>query len=265
MNTNGILLYTRANYTAASTAAQPNMFAIQIGKGMKGVTSLAYFGTGKTTPFSIQKTFTGGIDSGSYEYYDEKSGILIHNAGMAPNGGTTPLYLGFDATNIVSRSSGYIVINASKNPSLAGMSVPNPVRVRAVQSSGQSIATSTTTTLIFDTAETFDTHGAFTPSTGTFVAPENGYYQVNCSILYTNAAWAASNVIALYLNKNGVGYANSEAHQDAAHTAYEGATLNDLVYLKAGDTLTTATWHNRGTATALITSGLYNVLTITKV
>ena len=121
MNVNGILLTARA-YNAASTAAAPALVAIQIGKGLKGVTVDTYFNTGKTTPFStdnylVSSTIQYGID----KFYDERTGILQVDAGYAATSANTVRRVGSDVTNDTSRASGYLVINASKSPALVGV------------------------------------------------------------------------------------------------------------------------------------------------
>ena len=81
MNTNGILLYTRA-YNAASTAAQPAVVAIQIGKGFKGISNTVYKSTGKVTSGDLDHLINASQEVGlAIKSYDEVTGILILEAG----------------------------------------------------------------------------------------------------------------------------------------------------------------------------------------
>lgn len=120
MNLNGIQLYTRA-YNASSTAAQPAVVAIQIGKGLKGLNLNLYKSSGKVTAgtldwIAISSTELSGF---SYKDYNENTGILILDSGRSP--GTTDTTRNFQFSDVSSQNSGYVTINAGKAPTLVGI------------------------------------------------------------------------------------------------------------------------------------------------
>lgn len=137
MNSNGIQIFTRA-YNAASTAAQPSTIAIQIGKGLKGKSLDLYKSAGKVTTGSLDNcqigvsTQTGAI----YKEYNEITGILLVDFGIANTSTTSHTIEYSDITN---QTSGYLVINASKNPALTAVSTTRTgtlLRITRFTSSG---------------------------------------------------------------------------------------------------------------------------------
>lgn len=111
MNTNGILLYTRA-YNAASTSGSPASIAIQIGKNLKVVSLGLYKSSGKSnsgeTDFVIYNSTT---QSGLYfKSYSETTGVLVLDAGMVGVSTNTANTLNYSDTT--QQTSGYLVINA---------------------------------------------------------------------------------------------------------------------------------------------------------
>lgn len=120
MNANGILLYTRA-YNAPSSAAQPAAIAIQIGKGLKGVSHNLYKSIGKSIEGSTDaiQFNTGSLSGISYKAYNEVTGILYIDSGEQK--ATTSNTNFFSFSDLTTQSSGYLVINASKNPALTGL------------------------------------------------------------------------------------------------------------------------------------------------
>ena len=174
MNTNGILLYTRA-YNAASTAAQPATMAIQIGKGMKGVATSVYKSSGKTTSGVLEPVVNGFTETGAkYVSYNEITGVLVIDLGTCHSSSNTAHLIGYSDDS--GTTNGYVVINASKNPALTGMNL-NRVAAKWYNTSALSIPNSTLTTITGNTT-TYDTHGVFNPSTGLYTVPETGYYNV---------------------------------------------------------------------------------------
>jgi hypothetical protein len=158
MNVNGMLLFTRA-FNAASTAGNPSTIAIQIGKGLKGKSLDLYKSVGKVTSgqtdffqFPTQLELAHGIDIISY---NEVSGIIIVDAGDKKSAAITSSLLRFsDATT---QTSGYLVINASKNPALVGLSplVQRVATIKDVKANNTQGGASTTTysTRVLNTLE----------------------------------------------------------------------------------------------------------------
>lgn len=134
MNTNGILLYTRA-YNAASTAAQPAAIAIQIGKGLKGVSKNLYKSTGKVTSGELEAQQNGANGYGAeINSYNEVTGILVIDSGVRINTSNTSAQFLF--SDLTGQSSGYIVINAGKTPSLLAVPTPQVAYLKDVKPSG---------------------------------------------------------------------------------------------------------------------------------
>ena len=124
----GLRLYSRA--TAASTAAEPAMFKVKIGKDFKG------------TPYSflsgfkdVSKTIAGliftdewvsagdaYIKRGALCFYNPTTGVLTINAGMSNQ--TTSVSAFFEFEDLTEQNNIYITISASKNPALAGLNAP---------------------------------------------------------------------------------------------------------------------------------------------
>jgi uncharacterized membrane protein len=263
MNTNGMLIYTRA-YNSASTAASPASFAIQIGKGLKGKSLDLYKSSGKVTAGSIDlcvqssTTLTGLY----YKDYNEVTGILVVDAGVSsPSTVTSRL---FEFTDISSQASGYLVVNASKNPALTGLNI-SAVAARGVNTAGTSIPTGTQTTIVFDATKTYDTNGALVAATGIFTASEAGYYQASGSILFNSSLYAATNLVCVIIQKNGVDYAYGEMTYPGALTIQVNSVISTGVYLIKGDTLTLQVFNNRTAgATLLNTSTGANFFSIHK-
>lgn len=139
MNANGIRLFTRA-YNAASTAAQPAMIAIQIGKGLKGRTLDLYKSTGKTTSGSLDYMLIDSANArgASTKEYTESTGILIVDAGINQLVSTTSYQFTF--SDVTGQTDGYLVINASKSPALVGVPELQP-RIAVIE--GNSAGTNT--------------------------------------------------------------------------------------------------------------------------
>lgn len=262
MNSNGILLYTRA-YNSASTAAQPAAVAIQIGRGLKGI-NLALYG-------SSSKINQGSIDAIQYastsfagigiKAYNEVTGILTIDAGYQTATTTSASFILGDTT--VS-TSGYLVINASKNPALTGLNI-SAVAARAVSSSGQSIASGGSgVTLTWDSVKTFDTNNALNTATGEYVVPESGYYEVSGAIFYSSSAWGLNQNAELYIYKNGVIYSAGDSTTQVAATFNIGAQITDSILCNKGDIITLRAFHNRGSATTLVANSLLNYFSIVK-
>jgi hypothetical protein len=264
MNANGVLLYARA-YNAASTAAQPSTIAIQIGKGLKGVSQNFYKSTGKATSGNLDLAILDANATqigAQYKDYNEVTGILFIDVGVTV---TTAVTLHtFLFSDVTAQTNGYLTVNASKNPALTGMGIPT-IAARGVSSSGQSIPNATNTILTYDTAKTYDNTGSLNAATGIFTAPETGYYQINASILYNGAAWAAGVSRSILIYKNGIEVTSRFVVVEAAINASLTANIGDVVFLYKNDTASIGLAHSRGTATTLFTTGSHNYFSIQKV
>jgi hypothetical protein len=231
MNTNGILIYTRA-YNAASTAAQPSAVAIQIGKGLKGLQLALYKSTGKVNNCAMDSALPSSTSENGvgFKDYNEVTGILMIDAGVKKaTANTSHNFIAVD--DITSTNNGYLVINASKNPALCGLGL-NRVGARHTSTSGAAIGTSFAL-YTFETEE-YDTNNAY--SSGLYVVPETGYYSIN-SVLYTaSVAYTGTQGLALSIYKNGVEYARG-ARNIGGGTNVGSASISTTIKLNAGDTI----------------------------
>jgi hypothetical protein len=170
MNANGMLIYTRA-FNATSTAAQPATLAIQIGKGLKGKSLDLYKSAGKVTAGSLDNVVTSTTNASGvyYKDYNEVTGILIIDAGVAISTNTSHI---FEFTDLTGQTSGYLVINASKNPALTGFGLGR-VYLSAADNAGQ-VITANVTNIPFIRIE--DTHGAWNGTQ--YTVPETGIYSI---------------------------------------------------------------------------------------
>ena len=262
MNANGIQIFTRA-YNASSTAAQPAAIAIQIGKGLKGRSVDVYKNASKeiagSLEFNNNSSFAQQVGSVDGVIYDEKTGILTLDLGLAVASAITTSLIRFN--DLTTQTSGYLVINASKNVSLTGMNIER-VAARGINTAG-TVMNATGVTM--PVSIIFDTHGALNVN-GTFTAPETGYYQINAIMYYQSASYAAGNAIYIRGVKNGNNYSVGQVFRvsSATTTNMPSGSYNDIVYLLKGDNFKIEGINERG-ATALDTGPTVNYLSIAKV
>jgi hypothetical protein len=261
MNANGMLIYTRA-YNAASTAALPAVIAIQIGKGLKGKSLDLYKSTGKVTSGSLDSYLAGTAAQfgASYKEYNEVTGILFVDPGVAAISSITSH--SFEFSDLTSQTSGYLVVNASKNPALTGMNIER-VSARAVNTTGTSF-NATGSIMVYDSVKTYDTHGALNAATGVFTAPETGYYTVQGQVSFVSAAYTTAQGIYIEGFKNGVRHSLSSLNRPfAAGTNIFATSYNDSVFLAKNETFSLNVVNERG-ATTLNTGSGSNFFSITK-
>ena len=179
MNVNGMQIFTRA-YNAASTAGNPAVFAIQIGKGLKGITKDLYKSAGKVTAGSLDVLvpLVAEQEGLFFKDYDEKTGILLLDAGYARTSNITTNRLWFSDGTV--QTSGYLVINASKSPALTGVPalIPRVATLSDVRASGTAGGTATAGAYQTRALNTIDDPtGIVTSLTGNqFTLPAGEYY-----------------------------------------------------------------------------------------
>lgn len=134
MNVNGIRLFTRA-FNAASTGELPAAIAVQIGKGLKGVSNLLYKSTGRVTSGSLDfvSPSSGVFQGCRIKDYNESTGILVLDAGFSETGNTSCSFVFSDLT---AQTNGYLTISAGKTLPLLAVPVPQTVYLKDVKTSG---------------------------------------------------------------------------------------------------------------------------------
>lgn len=90
-------------------------------------------------------------------------------------------------------------------------SVANVGALRAFQSAPQTIQDLTDTIMIFDLVE-FDDDSAFNTGTGQWTPTQAGKYAITAQVAYDGADVVISKYVQIYLSKNGIDYAASQAH-----------------------------------------------------
>jgi len=231
MNTNGMLIYTRA-YNVLSSAAQPVAFAIQIGKGLKGKSLDLYKSAGKVTAGNLDfSVISSAIEIGIFNKgYNEVTGVLVVDAGHKGNSSTTAS--NFQFTDVSAQTSGYLVINASKNPALVGIGVG---RVYS-ESAGNAAEVMTVNVTNIPFINISDTHGSWNGSQ--YTIPETGVYSFSGCIA---ASAAGARAISIYVNST-LSYLLSGNESASTHPFSINRRLNkgDIVSLRTGQAMTLA-------------------------
>lgn len=179
MNVNGMQIFARA-YNATSTAAQPAVFAIQIGKGLKGRSLDLYKSAAKTIAGGVKFLLSGTTGQlGLYaEIYDENTGVYYLDAGYMSDANRTSVVFQFN--DLSTQASGYLVINASKSPVLCGVPALQirTATIKDIKASGTGGGTATAGAYQTRTLNTIDDPtGIVTSLTGNqFTLPAGEYY-----------------------------------------------------------------------------------------
>lgn len=125
MMANGILMTSRP-FSSASTCASPARIEIQIGKGFRGWDTQVFKSSGKTGTTTDGAPYT--LPTASYNFtiraYDPTTGILTLDSGV--NFASAAPLSGFQYSDWSGVSTGYVVINGSKTPTLSGISYVAP-------------------------------------------------------------------------------------------------------------------------------------------
>jgi hypothetical protein len=231
MNSNGIQIFTRP-FNATSTAGNPTAVAIQIGKGLKGKSLDLYKSAAKTTSGSLDTHVddNDGFRAGMpFRDYDEKTGILYLDAGYNFNTGITSA--NFIFSDISQQSNGYIVINASKNPSLTGVITP---RARGALATGYT-GTITSATIINCTTVVSNPQGDY--NAGTFTCNEVGFVDVSGSIDYPGTGSGATQM-NLHVYKNGSQVSTTQQYNPQSGAGMGANITTLMIPVVKGDLLT---------------------------
>lgn len=264
MNANGFFITARPFATASGSGTFISTIAVQIGKGMKGVDLRLFGATGKSTPLQVDPFVQNSTTQlGVPNTYDPLTGILTIDPGLC--------YLTTITANVFkniandsSQTTGYIFVNASKNPALIGLNTSR-IAARGVSTSGQSIANNTFVAMTLDAVKTFDSTGSLNAATGVFTALESGYYQVNAASS-TSGSFAANTFWNTYIYKNGVVYtAGNRQYTITAGTMDVISVAADVVFLAKGDTVQPYILQGSGSTKTLLTVATNNYFSVIKI
>lgn len=265
MNASGIYLNGR-NYTGTGTTALPPYFAIQIGKGHKGVQLHGYQVANKggenlsLTPFRESTNGQYGLMMSGMECYNAETGILILDAGTLM--ATTISSRGFWRESGNVQADVYITISASKNPALSGLNI-GAVACSYQSTAGTAYNNGPTTATY--ASRIYDTHNAF--NSNTFTAPETGYYLVSARIYFTGGANTTSTYMKIYWRNITTGSLTmlGQVTGNGVTTGQFAPNGSLVVFMTAGQTGDFRVYTNTAGTQTEVTSSGENVMSITKV
>lgn len=122
---------------------------------------------------------------------------------------------------------------------------------------------STTQATIVYTSKDYDTHSAYSTSTGKFTVPMSGKYRVT-GYLYVTASWTAGQAITSAIRKNGTSVGQDIQRIDTTASAARSFKVVDTVNCVTGDTLEFAL-ASEGTTPSISASTLQNYIVIERV
>lgn len=82
----------------------------------------------------------------------------------------------------------------------------------------------------------YDTHSAYSTSTGLFTAPADGKYQVNAAVIIAFSSSATDNAVGIVIRKNGADYSQVTVDTVVLQTQ-QNAWISDIVVCSAGHTI----------------------------
>ena len=135
-----------------------------------------------------------------------------------------------------------------------------PVRVRVTETNGQSIPTSSSTTILYNNT-TYDTHNAYNSSTGQFTAPKSAYYRVEMAVRFSGIT-TTDDIIAGETLCAGV--LKAEGRRITLNNDQYSVRCTDVIFVEAGQTIESRVFQGSGSSATLETSAIFNVMTITE-
>lgn len=266
--------YSLVKFTAAPTQDTHGGFSTST--GLYTVPVSGFYRA--TFEMNIQGTFTTGLVVGASIF---KNGVENHSQGWVMPAGTLTSYpfitytvycnagdtlgpyaLSTGSSNTVPSA---VILNYFAVERLSGPSVvaaTESVNFATSDTAGGSIPTSPA---IYKYATiTFDSHGAYSSSTGLWTAPVSGKYQVNATLGTAGVTLSTAQGFNLYLYKNGSQfYLLNQTVGSGGTTIPYIASGSAIVSLLAGDTL--AIWSQSTVATTASTNGVINHWSVTRI
>lgn len=156
-------------------------------------------------------------------------------------------------------TSNYVSVFRLSGPAV--IAATESVNMRAFSSS--TTVSGTLATVVY-TTKSFDSHNAYSTSTGIYTAPVSGKYQVNASIAMTGT-FILNSTLDLQVQQTGSASQISEAKDfSGGATTQMNTNVGDMFYLQAGDVLKVQV-SNSGTAPAIAATTTQNWFSISRV
>lgn len=262
--TNGIALgnlaQTAANTVLANASGSTaNVAALTMPSCSTSSSALTWTnGTGFTCNTAVNASTLGGTAAASYASLASPTFTGTPAAPTATAGtSTTQIATTAFAQNAVTggvNAGSFTTVSASGNDALMYQN-----------SSGQSIPNATTTT-VTNWTKLFDrVNSSFNATTGVFTAPATGYYRVSATAQFAATAGSVGNQLGWVVTANSVVVAQSPYFIEAANSTQRTASVNTIVSLTAGQTMTVGLYQNTGAALALSTTAANNWIAINRV
>lgn len=138
-------------------------------------------------------------------------------------------------------------------------------RFSITKDDAQSIPDDTWTKVEYDDVG-YDTKSCWDSTNFRFVAPFDGYYHVNASLLTADVAWAAGDVFIIALFKNNTLYSYGFREElDANITKFAHSILGNDIFLEKTDYIEIFAYQNRGSDTNTYNYGNVNSLSIHRI
>ena len=139
-----------------------------------------------------------------------------------------------DTLNIAASSTLRNSFHLAKRASPQTMLETETVAARYYVNSGQLLTNNVVESLIYDTKE-FDTHNAYSTSTGNYTVPVSGFYRININCILDNAAtWNPGDELALRIRVNNIDLGGEANHQLSA-TDFFTINADATLELEKGD------------------------------
>ena len=171
-----------------------------------------------------------------------------------------------------SADTSYLVRSGEGLSSFCVSKINNPAQIAPTEFVGcsystnaaQSIPNNAYTTVVYED-RVFDSHSAMNTSTGVYTVPVSGNYIIYASLSYNSFAWTASKYYESVIRKNSAQVGVSTNQTEASATYVKSSQTSHSGTFTKGDTIDIQTYQDSGSSRALIPTGQYNQIFITKV
>jgi hypothetical protein len=152
----------------------------------------------------------------------------------------------------------YFYINIHKIASPQTLAGSETVAARASSSSGQSVTSGATTTIIWNSKDA-DSHNAYNVSTGVYTVQVGGTYSIKASAAFPNTSDAVGTAYILSIMKGATAMKQYDLRSETSTSiGIRHLLVSDDLKLSKGDTISISIFHNSGVTRSLYTDSSYN-------